>query len=70
MKDQRVKVIEVIRWNGIVNHGSLLNHDVYHYFLLTLIFIFFFLGGGGGGTGGWCSRGLIENSCSIATLIY
>lgn len=51
MKDQRVKVIEVIRWNGIVNHGSLLNHDVYHYFLLTLIFIFFFLGVGGPGGG-------------------
>jgi len=27
---------EGIRWDGIVNHGSLLNHDVYHYFIFVI----------------------------------
>lgn len=45
IKKKRVERIAVIRWDGIVNHGSLLNHDVYHYFVK--IFIYLFLEGEG-----------------------
>ena len=44
---KRVEGIEVFRWDGVVNHGSLLNDDVYHYFFLTFIIIIIFLLGAG-----------------------
>lgn len=52
IKRKKVERNEVIRWDGIVNHGSLLNHDVYHYFSLFFILIF-----GAWGVRGACLEG-------------
>lgn len=68
IKRKRVERDEVIRWDDIVNHGSLLNHDVYHYFSFCCIIIIII--GAGGFLTSWCMSKTRVFKCDYCDIFY